>query len=145
MNTVFIDANVVVAVLNKEYPLFSAAARVLSLSENPHYKLCTTALCLAIAFYFAEKKCGRARAREKLAVLASHFVIIACDQQAVTDALTNKKVSDVEDGMQYYAALHAGCTHIVTQNQADFHFGQLLVYDCEQYLTQVVLPQHLRG
>jgi len=141
MSSIFIDANVLVAVLNKEYPVFSAAARVLSLADLPQHKLCTTALCLAIAFYFAEKKCGRAKAREKLAVLAAKLHVVPCDQEAVSNALSNKSILDLEDGIQYYAALAAGCTYIITENTADFYFGKLRVYNCYQYLTEVVGPQ----
>lgn len=56
MKRVFIDANVLVAVMNKEYPLFSDAARVLSLADRHDYDLFTSPFCLAIGFYFAEKK-----------------------------------------------------------------------------------------
>jgi predicted nucleic acid-binding protein len=141
MNKVFIDANVLVAVLNKEYPVFAAAARLLSLADLPQHKLCTTALCLAIAFYFAEKKSGRLKAREKLAVLAAKLHVVPCDEAAVSGALSNKAVLDFEDGMQYYAAVFAGCTHIVTENVSDFYFGTLPVHTCHQYLTDVVRQQ----
>ena len=56
MKRVFIDANVLVAVVNREYPIFSDAARVLSLADRSGYELFTSPVCLAIAFYFAEKK-----------------------------------------------------------------------------------------
>jgi predicted nucleic acid-binding protein len=52
----FLDANILVAVLNKEYPVFTYAARILSLANNKKFAVYTTPLCLAIAFYFAEKK-----------------------------------------------------------------------------------------
>ena len=62
---IFLDANVLVSVLNKEYPLFTYSSRVLSLADNPEFKVYTSPLCLAIAFYFAEKKNGNAMARKK--------------------------------------------------------------------------------
>ncbi len=55
---VFLDANILVAVLNKEYPLFSSAARNLSLADNSRFDLCTSRLYLAIVFYFSGKKSG---------------------------------------------------------------------------------------
>jgi predicted nucleic acid-binding protein len=55
---VFIDANILVATLNREYPLFNWSARVLSLHGNHNIQLFTSPLCLAIAFYFATKKSG---------------------------------------------------------------------------------------
>lgn len=62
----FIDANVLVAVLNKEYPTFMYAARIISLADNPAYQVWTSPVCLAIAFYFSEKKSGAKRANEKM-------------------------------------------------------------------------------
>ena len=53
---VFLDANILVAVLNKEYPLFPYTARLLSLARHKEFSLITSAVCLAITFYFAEKK-----------------------------------------------------------------------------------------
>jgi len=53
---IFLDANILVSVLNKEYPVFSYSSRVLSLADNTKFKVYTSPLCLAIAFYFAEKK-----------------------------------------------------------------------------------------
>lgn len=63
---VFLDANILVSVINKEYPNFTYTSRVLSLIGNPQYTLYTSPLCLAIAFYFAEKKSGTLVARQKL-------------------------------------------------------------------------------
>lgn len=53
---IFVDANVLVSVINKEYPLFTYSARVLSLSNHPGYTVLTSPVCLAITWYFAEKK-----------------------------------------------------------------------------------------
>ena len=53
---IFLDANVLVSVLNKEYPLFTYSSRILSLADHKGYEVFTSPLCLTIAFYFAEKK-----------------------------------------------------------------------------------------
>ena len=65
---VFIDANILVSVLNKEFPLFTYSARILSLADNKKFTLFTSPVCLAIAFYFAEKKCGTQLAKQKIAL-----------------------------------------------------------------------------
>ncbi len=56
MSRLFIDANVLVAVLNKEYPLFSYASRLLSLADKPDMVLYTSPVCLSIAFTSLRKK-----------------------------------------------------------------------------------------
>jgi predicted nucleic acid-binding protein len=53
---IFLDANILISVVNKEYPLFSQTARILSLADRKGFQIYTSPICLAIAFYFAEKK-----------------------------------------------------------------------------------------
>lgn len=135
---IFIDANILVTVLNKEYPLYSNAARVLSVAENNRYALVTTSICLAIAFYFAEKKHGTAQAKKKITMLAQHLEIAGCGAEEVARASADKRVHDFEDGLEYYAALHAGCNCIITENKDDFYFSGLEVIDAAQFLKKYV-------
>ena len=62
----FLDANILVSVSNKEYPLFRYTSRILSLTDQKGFHLYTSPICLAIAFYFAEKKSGAKNAKNKL-------------------------------------------------------------------------------
>ena len=134
----FIDANVLVAVLNKEQPLYSYAARVLSLADKPQFTIYTSSLCLGIAYYFAEKKSGREVANKKIRLLCSKINIAAIDQQAVLAAVDNPKVNDFEDGMQYYAAVQQKVDYIVTQNGVDFYFSDIPVKDCRAFMEDVL-------
>lgn len=70
---IFLDANILVSVLNKEFPLFSYTSRVLSLIDNSSFSIYTSPICLAIAFYFAEKKNGHALEKKKIDLLAEKF------------------------------------------------------------------------
>ena len=135
---VFLDANVLVSVLNKEYPLFPHSARILSLADQLRFQLYTTPICLAIAFYFAEKKCGTAQAKQKIQVLSSKLHIAAVDSQTVTSAVSNPSVIDFEDGLEYYSALQHDCKAIITEDSEGFYFSEIPVYDCRKFLEQVV-------
>jgi predicted nucleic acid-binding protein len=73
----FVDANILVATLNKEYPLFTWSSRLLSLQGKHDIVLFTSPLCLAIAFYFSSKKSGEKMAREKIEMLLQHIGIEA--------------------------------------------------------------------
>nr|HMU04590.1 hypothetical protein [Saprospiraceae bacterium] len=81
MKRVFIDVNVLVAVMNKEYPLFSDAARVLSLADRRDFDLFTSSICLAIGFYFAEKKSGTSLAKKKIKLLLDHIKVTTVDDK----------------------------------------------------------------
>jgi len=134
----FLDANVLVAVLNKEYPLFSSAARVLSLGDHRDFTLVTSPLCLAISFYFAEKKSGTDVARSKIGLLASKLEIAGTDARTVAQAVDDKRVHDFEDGLEYYAAVQADCEAIVTEDTGDFYFSELPVCGCADFLARYV-------
>lgn len=131
---IFVDANVIVAVLNRQYPLFPYAAKILSLADNPKFRVYTSPICLAIAFYFAEKKCGTLQAKNKIALLSEKLKITATDSQAVRSAIKNKAVHDFKDGLEYYSAVQAGCRMIVSEDVSDFYFSEIPVQDCETFL-----------
>lgn len=138
---VFVDANIIVALLNKELPVFNYAARIFSLPQN-RVKLFTTPICLAIAFYFAEKKSGRKLALQKLTLLIHHLEIAECDKDGVNRTLTNKRIADFEDGLEYYAALKSGCQFIITEDASDFYFSEIQVFNAQQFLLHYI--QHIK-
>ena len=133
---IFLDANILVSVLNKEYPLFTYSARILSLSSHAKYSIYTSPVCLAIAFYFAEKKSGTKHARQKIEILASKIKVTAMDESTVSKALRNKSVHDFEDGLEYYSAEDARCKCIVTEDKEDFFFAALEVYSAEEFFKK---------
>jgi len=137
----FLDANILVAVLNKEYPLFSNAARILSLSGRKDFEIYTWPICLAIAFYFAEKKSGSFSAGKKIALLASHINITTTNEEVVFKTIRNKKIIDFEDGLEYYSALESGCKVIVTEDQGDFHFSEIEVVNCREFISKWLASQ----
>jgi predicted nucleic acid-binding protein len=135
---IFLDANVLVSVLNKEYPLFPLSARVLSLSENSKYQVYTSPLCLAIAYYFAEKKSGKLMAKKKLALMAQNLRITKLNEDT-TRLAAKSNMDDFEDALQYYSALDSKCEYIITENIKDFYKCDLEVLDCEQFLSNHVM------
>jgi predicted nucleic acid-binding protein len=135
---VFVDANILVSVLNKEYPLFTYSSRILSLQENSRIKLFTSPVCLAIAFYFAEKKSGRKEAKRKIELLSRHIEFTSLDRKTVLQTLRNKKINDIEDGMEYYSALESRCKCIVTEDLKDFYFSDIEVLDSRRFFERYV-------
>jgi predicted nucleic acid-binding protein len=133
---VFLDANVLVAVVNKEYPLFSYASRILSATERKNLQIFTSPICLAIAFYFAEKKSGATLAGRKIALLVSHIHIASTNREAVLNTIKNKNITDFEDGLEYYSAIESGCRTIVTEDQGDFHFSEIEVLNCREFMER---------
>jgi predicted nucleic acid-binding protein len=135
--TVFLDANILVAVLNKEYPTFTYAARILSLADSSRYKLYTSPVCLAIAFYFSEKKSGTKLAKEKVKLLCEKLDIVSSTKTIVSLALANKKIHDLEDGIEYYSALSVECDIIITEDQDDYYFSEIPVVNSKSFIQSM--------
>lgn len=141
---IFLDANILVSVVNKEYPLFTHTSRILSLSEPDGFKLFTSPVCLAIAFYFAEKK-HKASAKKKIGLLAEHLYIADCSKACIENAIANPAVKDFEDGLEYYAALESKCSCIITEDKKDFYFADIEVLDSIEFYTKYMLGKRRRS
>jgi len=136
---IFLDANVLVSVLNKEYPLFTYSSRILSLASHPKFEVYTSPLCLAIAFYFAEKKHESLLAKQKIDLLCQHIKIAENLSKGVSDTLANKSIHDFEDGLEYYAAESVNCKCIITENVDDFYFAEIEVLNCQEFFKRYLL------
>ncbi len=136
---IFLDANIVVSVINKEYPLFSFTSRILSLSDHKRFSVHTSTFCLAIVFYFAEKKHKSKIAKQKIALIASHLSITDITSAMVQKTLQNSKIGDFEDGLEYYSAKEYGCNCIITEDISDFYFSDIEVLTSEAFFAKYVL------
>ncbi len=62
-------------------------------------------------------------------------------ESAVSKAIDNSKINDLEDGFQYYAAIESGCSCIVTEDLHDFYFSEMEVLDCKSFLNHHVFEK----
>ncbi len=121
--------------------MFTYSSRIVSLADNKKYSVYTSPICLAIAFYFAEKKSGTALAKKKIAVLATKLLIVSIGENEVLQSLQNKKVNDFEDGMEYYAAVNNKCDAIITEDVNDFYFSTTAVHKSKDFLEKYLMQQ----
>lgn len=133
---IFVDANIIVSVLNKEYPLFSDTSRILSLADYGDHEIFTSPVCLAIAFYFAEKKYKTKMARQKISILYDHIKIAEVTKTCVRKALENPSIHDFEDGLEYYAAIESRCSCIVTEDVGDFYYSEIEVLNSYDFFRK---------
>jgi len=136
---IFLDANILVSVLNKEYPVFTYSSRILSLADNKKFEVFTSPICLAIAFYFAEKKSGNALARKKIEILSNNLSIADSTQLVVRKTNKNKQIHDFEDGLEYYSALQSNCKCIITEDESDFYFSEIEVLNSRDFLVKYMM------
>ncbi len=131
---IFVDANILVSVLNKEYPGYTFSARVLSLADRKEIQIFTSPVCLAIAFYFAEKKSGSTLAKKKIGLLVNEIHIAVHSKEDIALIVADPEIKDFEDGLEYYAALHEKCNYIITDDIDDFYFSDIPVYKPDNFI-----------
>ena len=132
---IFLDANILVSVLNKEYPLYTYSSRIVSLAKHKEFEVYTSPMCLAIAFYFAEKK-NKKLARQKVALLGERLSISGISETTVRKVTKNLAIHDFEDGLEYYAALESKCECIITEDVKDFYFSDIEVISAENFFEK---------
>ncbi len=137
----FLDANILVSVLNKEYPLFSVTSRIISLSDRNNFVLCTSPVCLAIAFYFAEKKFKSVKAKNKIQLLCEHIHVTTVNESAVFKTLQTPAINDFEDGLEYYSAIESKCDCIITEDIDDFYFSKIEVLRSEEFFRKYLFKR----
>jgi predicted nucleic acid-binding protein len=130
---IFLDANILVTVVNREYPRFTTCAKLLSLADEPGFSLFTSSLSLAITWYFAGKKSGEEVARKKIKLLLEHIQISPCGPEEVALAIQQPGQLDFEDVLQYQSAKSAKCQAIVSSNASDFFFSDIPVSDPDAF------------
>lgn len=136
---IFLDANILVTVLCNEYPEYAFCSKVLSLCDDRSFLVYTSPLCLAIAFYFAEKKNGNKLARQKINLLSSKINITTVNDDVVAKTVADKSVHDFEDGLEYYSAMQSKCKCIVTSDRDDFYFSKIEVLNAHDFLIKYVV------
>jgi len=138
---IFLDANILVSVLNKEYPLFTTTSRILSLADRNNFTLYTSPVCLAIAFYFAEKKFKSMKAKSKIAILCEHIQITSVNKSVVAKTLQSPRINDFEDGLEYYSAEESKCNCIITEDTRDFYFSKIEVLNSEDFFRKYLFSK----
>lgn len=133
MNKVFIDTNVLIDFLGEREPFYNAAARIVSRADRKELTLIASSLSYATASYILMKYNPKELILEKM----RQFNIL-CTIANVGADVVNKSLDsdfpDFEDALQYYSAVNAGASIIITRNKKDFSHSSLPVYTPDEFL-----------
>ena len=127
MRHFFLDTNVVFDYLGRREPNGAAAAALFQAAYEGRATLHVASLSFSHVFYTLRKQFGAQAAREALRKLARLVHVVAVDEVVVQAAL-NSEFADVEDAMQYFAALNVpDLAAIVTGDPNGFKLGEIIV------------------
>jgi hypothetical protein len=81
-------------------------------------------------------------AKQKIALLCKHVQLTTHTPAQVEQVIENKKVLDLEDGLEYYSALERKCETIISHDLKDFHFSEIPVHSAEAFLKKVLKKEY---
>lgn len=131
---IFVDTNLLLDVLAKREPFYTAAARVWTLAETGACEALVSAISFNNVFYIVRKALDAASARRALVLLRDVFASVAPDQRILNQSI-DSDIPDFEDAIQFYSALHARADYLLTRNVGDFPIGTLPVLAPDEFLA----------
>ena len=111
---VFVDANIIIDVLDQRENFFEASSNILSLGAEHKITLYATALSMATCIY----------------------IHISPLTQAEFDKAFSETSPDVEDMLQYYSAKAAECEVVITRNGKHFPATGLPILTPTEFLER---------
>ena len=133
--TVFVDTDIILDLLTRRDPFYTAAARLFTLVERGEIKACVSSLTFANLFYILRKELSAPKAIEVLKKLRQLVTVLAVDDKIVLLALDGG-FTDFEDAIQYQTALSKGIACLVTRNTRDYRKPVITVCTAEEFLAR---------
>lgn len=133
---VFLDANVIIDVVQNRTDFVEASSKVLQLGLDGECELCASDITFTTVSYYARKN----RTPEQLYdVLQSlrEIVDVAPSGKVAIDWALRQKSKDFEDAVQYYAALRSGAEYIVSRNVRDYPYDDIIVISPQDFLKEM--------
>lgn len=112
---VFIDANILLDFTLKR-PAYEEAKKIIELVVNGNIQAFITPAIVHIAGYWLTKAYGDAKAKELLLALLSDVKVIDIPHHITLVAL-HSKISDIEDALQYYAAIYHKLDYFISRDK----------------------------
>lgn len=131
MRKIFLDTNFIIDYLIRE-DFNSDSERLMSYGkENLRFYISY----LTVAnFAYIIRKMPKEDVSSMIQRICETFKIVKnTKEQILRNILLNP--SDFEDGLQYQAAIDAGCECIITRNQKDFGFSQIPVMSASEFIS----------
>lgn len=134
MENVLIDTDVILDFFFDRRPFSESAAMVLTLCETRRINGYITPVICSNAYYILRQTASHQKVIAKLSVLMSVLDVLSMNKAVVLQAL-HSGFRDLEDAMQYTAALQSGSIDLIlTRNLRDYSKSDIAVLTPDQFL-----------
>ena len=136
MSRLFLDANIVMDLLEERHPFCEDAALLFPEAYHKRVQLFVSPITFATASYLLSKRNKSNEVHDLLEKLHQLVRVAAIDEGIVDDAMISG-FSDFEDALQYYSALKAKADFIITRNGNDFALSKIPVMNASDYMAMI--------
>ncbi len=137
MNKPLVDTNVILDLLAKREPFYSASEQIFSLADIGDLELIVSTLSIVNAHYILKELLKKKNSRSIIRKFKVLVESVELNDKIIELALNDLHFKDFEDGIQFYTALEAQCTVIVTRNLKDFKNSTIPVMSPKEFITKV--------
>jgi len=130
-----IDLNVLLDVVQRREPFYTASAATLSRIIDGESTGCIPGHALTTLYYLIARQADKAKAEEVIDWLLVHFEIVPQDRSQFLRART-LECPDFEDAVVASAAEASGCEVIITRNIGDFAKTPIPAVTPEEFLVR---------
>ena len=134
MDSIFIDTDIILDLIQKREPYYKDAIRLFSLVEEKQVVGYVSPLIFANLYYILRKTDSKLFAIQTLVRLKALVRVITLDEKIIELALSSG-FKDFEDAIQYYAALGVKLKYLITRNKADYKESGIIVCTAREYLS----------
>ncbi|MBK0369208.1 type II toxin-antitoxin system VapC family toxin [Flavobacterium agrisoli] len=136
MSRIFLDTNVLLDLLGERVPFFEAIAKVATLADQKKLTLIVSPLSFTTIDYVLNKYESSETVLNKFRKFKIICEICNVNEEIIDKAL-NSNFKDFEDAVQYFTALLANCSLIITRNGKDFKNATIPIMTAEEFLSSI--------
>lgn len=133
---VFLDANVLIDVVQNRIDFVETSSKVLQLGLDGECELCASDITFTTVSFYARKNRTQEQLYEVLQSLRD-FIDVAPSGKIAIDWALQQKSKDFEDSVQYYTALRSGAEYIVSKNVRDYPYNDIPVVSPIEFLKKM--------
>ncbi len=133
---VYLDTNVMLDLLGEREPFYHSIAQIATLADQKKLQIVVSPISFATVNYFLSKFEGSSVAKDKLRKFKVLCEIATINETIIEKGL-NANFDDFEDSLQYFCAVDAECTVILTRNAKDFKHALLPVMSSEEFINSI--------
>lgn len=136
MIRLFLDTNVILDLLGERIPFYDSIAKVATLADQKKLTMLVSPLSFTTVEYVLKKFESSQSVLNKLRKFKIICEICEVNEETIEKAL-NSNFKDFEDAVQYFSAVQAQCSIIITRNGKDFKDSVLAIMTAEEYLASI--------